>query len=495
MNRQRSTPRRSAVLLVAPVLGLVVAAGGDTPIPWPHGQPPSGPALDALVTSAAELGDRERLEEILDAAEKGEDREHITVLQADIDLGEFDKERLFRFGDSFFSHEFRGEDGFGASPLAPLRRVHAGVRGGLDTFSCAGCHSVGGPDGAGGPTQNAFLLGDGDRLSTANVRNAPAVLGLGFVQALGVEMSFDLASARDQALSAAASAGKPVTVALASKGVSFGSLTAHPDGTVDAAAVEGVDADLTVKPFGWKGTVARLRRFAEDAARIHFGVQSHVLALGWNGAEDAPHLGSGPNWWDPDNDGVQREIEEGALTAMGVYMAMLETPVILPPHDPGLQVRWSNGMAVFETAGCASCHRPEMPLQFVHWKELPDTTGGPPVELNLMADGDQPRGSSLVKLFSDLKRHDMGEALADPHDGEEPLARAVFLTRPLWGLAETAPYLHDGRAATIPEAIEAHGGEAASSRDAWRALGAEDQKDLHVFLLSLTREPKPHVAR
>jgi CxxC motif-containing protein (DUF1111 family) len=375
--------------------------------------------------------------------------------------------------------------------------VHSGVRGGLDTFSCAGCHSVGGPDGAGSPTQNAFLLGDGDRISTANVRNAPIVLGLGLVQALAVEMSFELASARDEALSLAASAGKPATVELTSKGVSFGSLTASPDGTVDTSALLGVDADLVVKPFGWKGTIARLRRFAEDAARIHFGVQSHVLALDWNdgNAGDVALLGSGPNWWDPDNDGVQREIEEGVLTAAAVYMAMLETPVILPPHDPGLQARWSNGMAVFETAGCSGCHRPELPLQFSTWKELPDTTGGPPIEINLIAEGDRPRGTSLVKLFSDLKRHDMGEALADPHDGEEPIARSVFLTRPLWGLAETAPYLHDGRAATIPEAIEAHGGEASASRDAWRALDPEDRKDLHVFLLSLTREPKTHVAR
>jgi cytochrome c peroxidase len=448
-----------------------------------------------MVTSAAELGDLERLEELLEAADKGEDREHISVQQPDIDSGDFDKDILFRFGDSFFSHEFRGDDGYGAGPLPPLRRVHSGVRGGLDTFSCAGCHSVGGPDGAGSPTQNAFLLGDGDRISTTNARNAPAVLGLGFVQALAAEMSFELAAARDGALTEAASAGKPVTRALESKGVSFGSLTAHPAGEVDTSAVAGVDADLVVKPFGWKGTVARLRRFAEDAARIHFGVQAHVLALGWNDEDDVAHLGSGPNWWDPDNDGVQREIEEGVLTAAAVYMAMLETPVILPPHDPGLQARWSNGMAAFEVAGCSGCHRPELPLHFVHWQEWPDTTGGPPVKLNLIVDGDAPRGTSLVKLFSDLKRHDMGEALADAHDGEEPIGRAVFLTRPLWGLAETAPYLHDGRAATIPEAIEAHGGEASSSRDAWRALDREDQNDLHVFLLSLTREPKVHVAR
>ncbi len=77
--------------------------------------------------------------------------------------------------------------------------------------------------------------------------------------------------------------------------------------------------------------------------------------------------------------------------------------------------------------------------------------------INLFSDGDKPRGSNLVEVFSDLKRHDLGPGLADPHDEEHGLPRSVFLTRPLWGLAETPPYLHDGRAATIPEAILAHG--------------------------------------
>ncbi|MDI1443900.1 di-heme oxidoredictase family protein [Polyangium sp. 6x1] len=481
------------VALLAPAVILTVAAGGEAPIPWPHGDPPSSIALQEMVGGAVELADRERLEEYLEAFEKGEDSEHIFVLQPQIDLGTYDLDALFRFGDAFFAHEFRGEDGYGDKPYPALQRVHAGVRGGLDTYSCAGCHSVGGPDGAGGPTQNAFLLGDGDRASSANQRNAPHVLGLGFVQALGAEMTYQLGQTRSAALAEAAEKGIDVTAALESKGVSFGSLTAHPDGSLDTSAVVGVDRDLVIKPFGWKGDIARLRRFAEDAARIHFGIQSHVLALGWQTEPDVPKLGPGPNWWDPDNDGVQREIEEGILTATAVYMSMLETPVILPPHDPALRTRWSNGMAVFEEAGCASCHRPELPIAHVLWDEWPDTTGGPPVEVNLVRDGDQPRSTSLVRLYSDLKRHDMGEALADPHDGAGDIPRSVFLTRPLWGLAETAPYLHDGRAATIPEAIEAHGGEATASRDAFRALDPEDRKDLHVFLLSLTREPKVHV--
>ena len=77
--------------------------------------------------------------------------------------------------------------------------------------------------------------------------------------------------------------------------------------------------------------------------------------------------------------------------------------------------------------------------------------------------------------------------------GEESSVVDLILP-PLWGLAETAPYLHDGRAGTIPEAILAHGGEATKARDAFAALAPKEQASLHVFLLSLTRTPRARVA-
>jgi hypothetical protein len=492
--------RRIALLAAIPCLLASTAdpPPADPPVPWPHGDPPTSDALQALVSDALVLSDRERFEELLEASEKGEDSEHIQLFQKDIDennYGYAGLQRLFRFGDAFFGHEFRREDGYGVSDNPRLQRVHNGAYGGLDTFSCAGCHSVGGPDGAGAETQNAFLFGDSEHASSANVRNAPSVLGLGFVQALGVEMTAALQYQRKLALQDAASLGVPVSTPLESKGVSFGSLIAYPDGTVDTAEVSGVDADLVVKPFGWKGNVARLRRFAEDAARVHFGVQSDMLCDGYQLKPDPQKLGPGPDWYDPDNDGKYHEILEGIVTASAVYMAQLESPVMLPPHDPGLRDRWSNGSSLFEQVGCAGCHHPTLTLASASWDEVPDTTDGPPVRLNLVNDGDQPRSTLVVRLFSDLKRHDMGASLADAHDEPSGIPRGVFLTRPLWGLAESPPYLHDGRAATIPAAIVGHGGEAQESRDAFLALSPEAQGDLHIFLLSLTREPKPRVAR
>jgi mono/diheme cytochrome c family protein len=492
-------PRRSlAHVLPFAMIPCLLAAAGDTSVPWPHGAPPSSDALAAAVTGAQELADRERFEEFLEAAEKGEDGEHIQLFQKDIDEGNYgyaELPRLFQFGDSFFGHEFRSDEGYGASVNPQLQRIHDGVYGGRDTFSCAGCHSVGGPDGAGSEAQNAFLAGDGERQSSANVRNAPAVLGLGFVQALGAEMTFDLGLARQEALDLAASTGGDAAILLESKGVSFGSLVAHPDGTLDTSKVVGVDPDLVVKPFGWKGHTASLRRFAEDAARIHFGIQSDVLCEGYEDAPDIPRLGPGPKWFDPDNDGKYHELLEGIVSAAAVYMALLESPVMLPPHDPGLRERWAHGSTLFTEVGCAGCHRPTLQLAFSKWSEYPDTTGGPPVTFNIVNDGEQPRSHLVVGLFSDLKRHDMGKNLADRRDDPSGVPRSVFLTRPLWGLAESPPYLHDGRAATIPAAILEHGGEAQEARDAFEALLPDDQADVTIFLLSLTREPKPKVAR
>jgi hypothetical protein len=493
--RRRARSGTQAGALAGGALGLLLAAGGDDLVPWPGGDPPSDAALATAIEEALELHERERFEEFLEAAEKGEDAEHVFVLQEDIDAGRHDLARLFQFGDALFGHEFRGSDGYGDAPgPVPPRRIHQGLRGGLDSFTCAGCHSVGGADGAGAATQNVFLRGDGDDIGSAVARNPPAVIGLGFVQALAAEMTRELQHARAEAVTAATASGEPVEVELASKGVSFGRLRVEPDGSVDATALAGIDDDLVVKPFGWKGTIATLRRAVEDAALVHFGIQSHVLALAHQATPNPERLGSGAAWYDPDDDGRARELEEGTLTATAVYLAMLEAPQILPPHDPGLRDRWARGSATFDALGCAECHRRELALTSPTWEEHPDTTGGPPVILNLQLDGEHPKAGARVQLFSDLRRHDMGPALADPHEGPpgEP-PPGTFLTRALWGLAESPPYLHDGRAATIPDAILAHGGEAETSRAAFEALGDDDRVDLHVFLLSLSRAPRLRV--
>ncbi len=143
-----------------------------------------------------------------------------------------------------------------------------------------------------------------------------------------------------------------------------------------------------------------------------------------------------------------------------VSWAMLLAP---PPQDP-VTDQTAAGAIAFEAIGCADCHVQSLP---------------------------SPRGR--VPLYSDLLLHDMGPELADglvmglaggaEHCGED--YGCEWRTQPLWGIAAAAPYLHDGRAGTLEEAILWHGGEGQASRDRYEALDAETKAALLAFLNAL----------
>ena len=110
-----------------------------------------------------------------------------------------------------------------------------------------------------------------------------------------------------------------------------------------------------------------------------------------------------------------------------------------------------------------------------------------------------------VPLFSDLRTHDMGPALADVDLNGTALAQGTdvaglciqsryFVTRPLWGVGDTGPWLHDGRALTLLDAIKMHGGEAQPVIDAFNALSAADQQAVVTFLLSLQLPCLPSIS-
>ena len=94
-------------------------------------------------------------------------------------------------------------------------------------------------------------------------------------------------------------------------------------------------------------------------------------------------------------------------------------------------------------------------------------------------------------MFSDLKRHAMGPRLAETFEHGE-IANDEFITARLWGIADTAPYLHDGRATTLYDAIELHGGEAQAVRDAFVALGEKSRENLLTFLDKLRTPIAPN---
>ena len=65
-----------------------------------------------------------------------------------------------------------------------------------------------------------------------------------------------------------------------------------------------------------------------------------------------------------------------------------------------------------------------------------------------------------------------------------------YLTPRLWGVADSAPYLHDGRAPSFDYAIAGHDGEGGEAREAFPSLGVEDKGALRVYLMSLRRAPR-----
>ena len=160
------------------------------------------------------------------------------------------------------------------------------------------------------------------------------------------------------------------------------------------------------------------------------------------------------------------EITPKRLAGTEMYLRALAVPARRNVDDP--QVR--RGEALFETARCSVCHVPEM------------ATGD--------FDAFPQAANQVIRPYTDLLLHDMGEGLAD--DRPDYLASGRdWRTPPLWGigLSQTVNsahnFLHDGRARTFEEAILWHGGEARVSRDAYAAFAKQDRDALIAFVRSL----------
>jgi hypothetical protein len=359
-------------------------------------------------------------------------------------------------------------------------------------------------------------------MSAFIIRNTPHVFGLGAIQRLAEEMTEDLQRQRDHAIDRTCQEGVAQTEPLRSKDIAFGSVTvsrvaANPcQVAINTAQVQGVNADLVIRPLQWKGSEGFIRKFNRDAAHNELGMQAVEL------------VGYGV---DGDGDGISDEMSIGDQTALSVYLAAQPRPVtqleldelgLIPTLSQEQRRTIRDGERRFEQIGCASCHTPALKLDNPIFQEpsrsaayrdevFPggqdpkaegvdpnfavsfDLTRDQPDNIIHTADGRMHRlgsfekdrqGQAVIRLYSDLKQHDMGAALAENID-EVGTGASTWLTEALWGVGTTAPYLHDGRATTLTEAILAHGGEAEASQQAFQALAAEDRQSLITFLENL----------
>ncbi len=207
--------------------------------------------------------------------------------------------------------------------------------------------------------------------------------------------------------------------------------------------------------FGWKAQIATLLTFSGEAYVNEMGITNRLFPV-----ENAPNgnaqlLSQYDTVADPEDtlDAQGR----GDIDRLAEFMQWLGAP-------PRLQLTPSAaaGRNVFQTTGCAICHVPVMRT-------------GPNRSASLR--------NKEVWLFSDLLLHDMG-ALGDGIAQGTADVRDMK-TAPLWGLRASAPYLHDGRAATVDEAIKAHDGEGKASKDRYLRLNSQQVQQLLDFLNSI----------
>ena len=421
-----------------------------------------------------------------------------------------DLDALFNAVDEAFELEVDRRQGMGATPFPspglPFqpRPLHVGERGGLDGTSCRSCHFGGGPDGGGTGSAVALFRGDGERLSQSSQRDAPALMGAGYVAILAEQMSRTLKLNLEEIRRTAQRTQQTYRAKLSVQGVSYGWVSASPSGALDLSELRGVNEDLIIRPFGWKGRHHSLAEISDESLQLHHGLQSSSRIARYRDQSEA-YLGSG-SLADPDEDGVIQEVYEGHPAALAAYMALLPAPVYAQPTELSASLEWAAGRNWFDEIGCSACHLPALrvepkALEINIRGQYPATVkinpfknGQEPrlrrVDYSSDARGSIPRGLPIY-LFSDLKRHRMGVQLADARPEKLPdgsiVAADEWLTRPLWGLADSAPYLHDGRAQTVEEAIRLHGGEAKRARELYEALSDHERAQLHMFLMTLSR--------
>ncbi|HSR67929.1 MAG TPA: di-heme oxidoredictase family protein [Acidobacteriota bacterium] len=464
---------------------------------------------------------------------------HAQVIQA-LQQGKLNEVR--QRGLAVFSTPFHTADGLGDGPFDPAETdtrafgMRPTLQGngtflrvnGLDAQSCNECHTIVsnafnppvlGFAGVGGAVQNAIIMPslidvadsaddrvsfvaghdpslplvfDGEADYNGRFANPPFLFGGGGVELLGKEMTMDLQALLDVAQTSPAG----TVVNLDTHGVNFGFITSLGGGDVNLDDVEGIGftpekneecADhigcspedvLVVRPFGRKGENFSMRDFDRGAMQFHFGMQPVEV------------VGAGV---DADGDGVVDEVTIGEMSALHVF------DVTNPrPKMDSLTQQAENGFGHFVSLGCSGCHIPVIEtygqtVPLAHPEVADDPTANVYANIDLKKAGFKagPNGGVLVPLFADLKRHNMGPGLEEDFEfGEIP--NTDFTTARLWGIADTAPYIHDGRATTLFEAIEAHGGEAQSIRDAFLALSETDQREVLAFLGSLRVPDKPN---
>jgi CxxC motif-containing protein (DUF1111 family) len=201
--------------------------------------------------------------------------------------------------------------------------------------------------------------------------------------------------------------------------------------------------------FGLKARLATLDDFTADAFQGDMGLTS----------PQRPQELPNPSGVDDARPGV--DLDSDTINRVADYVRLLRIPT------RGAAATDAAAAELFGNVGCARCH-------------VPSLRTSPDYPVPQLADVDAP-------VYTDVLIHDMGP---DFDDGlrEHDASGSAWRTAPLMGLRHLRNYLHDGRAASIEEAILMHGGpgsEAAIAVDRFNQLGAAERETLLAFVAAL----------
>jgi CxxC motif-containing protein (DUF1111 family) len=382
-------------------------------------------------------------------------------------------------GRELFNHEW--------SPGDPLTKGD-GLGPVYNAKSCVECHNQGGPGGGGPVSKNVVVYG----LLTPETRGIPRS---GVVHQKAVRPEFqetlDLVHSglpHEPTIALALLTGSPritlppeVVVTQRNTPALFGDglIDAVPDETLIAhqrahstpARLAGLNgardkkvrgriarlADGRIGRFGWKSEFATLGEFVKAAC-------ANELGLSNPDRPQATPLGR------PNHKEGGVDLTDEQCVVMTDFIRGLDVPSQIMPTDSAEARRVARGKELFDTIGCVDCHSENL---------------GP-----------------VAGIYSDMLLHDMGLDMASStgyygaiipqptvrndkfSESDQPSARE-WRTAPLWGVADSAPYMHDGRADTLEQAIELHGGEAEDMVATFKTMAPADRDAIVAFLKTL----------
>ena len=443
--------------------------------------------------------------------EIGTGRGNVNIPDSSLFIINRDAFRAVRRGRQLFQRKFTRVQGQGpgvddgVGNIATTKEIGAGL-----ADSCAACH--GRPRGSAGV--------GGDVVTRPDSRSAPHLFGLGLKEMLADEMTSDMRAIRTKAVTSAKQIRKSVTLPLLTKGVSFGSITGNPDGSIDTSQVQGVNPDLRVRPFFAQGGTISMREFIVGALNAEMGLQAVDPDLAAASAGGRVITPSGMVL-DGSQDAIEAPPAPDPVNGNGIDPALVDHLefYLLNYFKPGISQKdpsASHGSKVFDQLGCATCHVENLTVNhdrrvadlntvydpvngifnrmfatataLIH--KVNDNSGYPP----LMVPNGQP--FVVQDIYTDFKRHDLGPNFHERNwDGT---IQTEFLTRPLWGVGSLGSLGHDGRSINLTEVILRHGGEAQASRDAFANLFSQgnegDAFDLLHFLGTLVLFPPDDTA-